>query len=114
MFIREKKNSSGSVSVQIISKSSGKYKVVKTVGSSSNEQEILKLVYLGKQEIERISSQPKLFVSENDTIVDLVFSALNNADIRTVGPEIIFGKIYDHIGFKAINEPLIMCTAFKV
>jgi transposase len=106
MFIREKKNSSGTVSVQIISKSSGKYKVVKTVGSSSNEQEILKLVYLGKQEIERISCQPKLFVSENDTVVDQVFSALNNADIRTVGPEIIFGKIYDHIGFKAIKEEL--------
>jgi hypothetical protein len=29
------------------------YKVVKTIGSSSNEQEILKFVYLGKQEIER-------------------------------------------------------------
>jgi len=106
MFIREKKNSSGSVSVQIISKSSGKYKVVKTIGSSSNEQEILRLTYLGKQEIERISSQPKLFVSENDTIVDQVFSALNNANIRTVGPEIIFGKIYDHIGFTAIKEDL--------
>ena len=106
MFLREKKNSSGSVSVQIISKSSGKYKVVKTVGSSSNEQEILRLTYLGKQEIERISCQPKLFVSENDTIVDQVFSALNNANIRTVGPEIIFGKIYDHIGFNAITEEL--------
>jgi len=106
MFIREKRNSSGSVSVQIISKSSGKYKVVKTIGSSSNEQEILKLVYLGKQEIERISCQPKLFVSENDTIVERVFSVLNNADVRTVGPEIIFGKIYDHIGFKAIQEDL--------
>jgi hypothetical protein len=106
MFIREKRNSSGSISVQIISKSSGKYKVVKTIGSSSNEQEILKFVYLGKQEIERISCQPKLFVSENDTIVEQVFSVLNNADIRTVGPEIIFGKIYDHIGFKAIQEDL--------
>lgn len=106
MFIREKRNSSGSISVQIISKSSGKYKVVKTIGSSSNEQEILKFVYLGKQEIERISCQPRLFVSENDTIVEQVFSVLNNADIRTVGPEIIFGKIYDHIGFKAIQEDL--------
>jgi transposase len=106
MFIREKRNSSGSISVQIISKSSGKYKVVKTIGSSSNEQEILKFVYLGKQEIERISCQPKLFVSENDTIVEQVFSALNNAAIRTVGPEIIFGKIYDHLGFKAIQEDL--------
>jgi len=106
MFIREKRNSSGSVSVQIISKSTGKYKVVKTIGSSSNDQEILKLVYLGKQEIERISCQRKLFVSKNDTIVEQVFSVLNNADIRTVGPEIIFGKIYDHIGFKAIPEDL--------
>ena len=106
MFLREKKNSSGSVSIQIISKSSGKYKVVKTIGSSSNEQETLRLTYLGKQEIERISCQPKLFVSENDTIVDQVFSTLNNANIRTVGPEIIFGKIYDHIGFNSITEEL--------
>lgn len=106
MFIREKRNSSGSVSVQIISKSTGKYKVVKTIGSSSNEQEIIKFVYLGQQEIERISCQPKLFVSENDTMVEHVFSLLNNADIRTVGPEIIFGKIYDHIGFKDISEDL--------
>jgi len=106
MFVRKKRNSSGSVSVQIISKSSGKYKVVKTIGSSSNEQELLKLSYLGKQEIERLSQQPKLFVSESDTVVDQVFSALENASIRTVGPEIIFGKIYDSIGFSAVKEEL--------
>ena len=106
MFVRKKRNSSGSVSVQIISKSSGKYKVVKTIGSSSNEQELLKLSYLGKQEIERLSQQPKLFVSESDTLVDQVFSALENASIRTVGPEIIFGKIYDSIGFNIVKEEL--------
>ncbi len=31
---------------------------------------------------------------------------LSNSHIRTVGPELIFGKIYDHIGFGAIGEPL--------
>jgi transposase len=106
MFLRKKKNLSGSISVQIISKSGGKYKVIKTIGSSSDEQELQKLCFLGKQEIERLSYQPKLFVSENDTIVDLVFSALENASIRTVGPEIIFGKIYDSIGFNNIDEEL--------
>jgi len=35
MFIRKLKNRSGSISVQIISKASGKYKVIKTIGSSS-------------------------------------------------------------------------------
>jgi transposase len=106
MFIRKLKNRSGSISVQIISKSNGKYQVVKTIGSSKIEQEIEKLYFLGKQELERISIQPKLFVSENDTIIEQVFDALQNASIKTVGPEIIFGKIYDHIGFNSINEEL--------
>lgn len=61
---------------------------------------------MGKQEIERLSQQPKLFVSETDTLVDQVFSALNNASIRTVGPEIIFGRIYDSIGFNIVKEEL--------
>jgi transposase len=106
MFLRKLKNRSGSISVQIISKSSGKYRVVKTIGSSHSEQEIIKLVFQAKQEIERLSNQPQLFISESDTIVKQVFSALNNSSIRTVGPEIIFGKIYDYIGFKAIKEDL--------
>ena len=106
MFLRKKPNDSGSVSVQIISKHRGKYKVVKTVGSSSNEQELQKLMFLGKQEIERLSGQSQLFVSENDWQVEQVFNALQNASIKTVGPEIIFGKIYDHIGFNAIEEDL--------
>ena len=63
MFVRKKKNSSGSTSVQIIVNNRGKYKVVKTIGSSYNEQELQKLLYLGKQEIERLDAQSGLFVS---------------------------------------------------
>ena len=33
MFVRKKNNKSGTVSIQIIDKSSGKYKIVKTVGT---------------------------------------------------------------------------------
>lgn len=106
MFLRKLKNRSGSVSIQIISKSSGRYKVIKTIGSSNSEQEILKLTYLAKQEIERLDNQSKLFVSENDMLVEQVFSALKNASIKTVGPEIIFGRIYDSIGFNAVKEEL--------
>ena len=102
MFLPKLKHRFGSVSVQIISKSTGKYKVLKTIGSSSDEQEVQKLAYLAKQEIERISQQPGLFISESDTIVEQVFSSLNNASIRPVGPEIIFGKIYDKIGLGAL------------
>ena len=106
MFLRKKKNKTGSISVQIISKSGGKYKVVKTIGCGRSEQEIQKLEYLGKQELERLSCQPKLFISETDTIVEHIFESLSNANIRVVGPELIFGKIYDKIGFNKIDEEL--------
>lgn len=106
MFLRNKPNKSGSFSVQIISKSRGKSKVIKTIGCSDNEQELQKLYFLGRQEIERLSCQPKLFISENDTIVEQVFSSLDNASIRTVGPELVFGKIYDSIGFGALQEDM--------
>ena len=106
MFVRKKKNKSGSTSVQIISKSKGHYKVVTTIGSGNTDQELQKLWYLGKQEIERMEGQSRLFVSENDTIIEQVFETLENTSVRTVGPEIVFGKIYDHIGFGQISEEL--------
>jgi transposase len=106
VFLRKKRNESGSTSVQIISKAHSKYKVIKTIGSGSSEQEVQKLWYLGKQELERLCAQPMLFVSETDTIIEQLFDGLNNASIRTVGPEIIFGHLYDYIGFDAIKEDL--------
>jgi transposase len=106
MYIRKLKNRSGSQSVQVIQKINGRYKVVKTMGSATTQQEIENLVNLARQEIDRLGAQPKLFVSESDAAIEQAFSVLENASIRTLGPEIIFGKIYDHIGFGAIQEEL--------
>lgn len=106
MFIRKLKNRSGSLSVQVIQKINRRYKVIKTIGSATIQQEIEKLVDLARQEIDRHAAQPKLFVSENDLAIEQAFSMLNNANIRTLGPEIIFGKIYDSIGFGCIGEEM--------
>ena len=76
MFLRKLRNRSGSISVQIISKSSGKYKVLKTIGCGRTEQDIEKLVFLGKQEMSLLSKQSKLFISENDTVINHIFSTL--------------------------------------
>lgn len=92
--------------MQVISKTAGKYKVLKSIGSASSEQELEKLWFIGLQEIDRLKAQTKLFLSETDTVVEQVFKALDNASIRTIGPELIFGKIYDHIGFNDVGEYL--------
>ena len=106
MFIRKKKNKSGSYSVQIISKARGKYKVLKTMGSGKTEQEVLKLVLLAQEELDRLKAQPELFISEKDVSIEAIFSTLSNSSIQTVGPELVFGKIYNHIGFNQIHEDL--------
>ena len=106
MFVRKLKNRSGSTSVQVIQKIKGRYKVLKTVGCATVLHEIEKLVLLAKQEIDRLNAQPKLFISEKDELVDQTLSSIENSDIQTIGPEIVFGKIYDSIGFGQISEPL--------
>jgi len=57
MFIRQKNNQSGTVSVQIIDKSRGRYKVVKTIGSSSVPSELDRLNIQAKSELMRLTPQ---------------------------------------------------------
>lgn len=106
MFVRELKNRSGSVSIQIVSKARGKYKVVKSLGSAITRQEIERLTQLARQEIERLSGPLTLFTSSDDILVEKVFESLDNSSIQTVGPELVFGKIFDYIGFNRVDEEL--------
>ena len=107
MFVRKKRNKSGSVSVQVIDKSRG-YQVVKSIGSARDPAEIARLVELGELFITRRRSQYSLFPEgQHDNAVILEFvDHLRNASIRTLGPELIFGRLFDEIGFGAIPERL--------
>lgn len=106
MYIRKKTNPSGSVSVQVIQKVNGRNKILSVVGSATTWQEIEELVNQAREEIEILTAQPKLFISENDVAIEQAYAMLSNSNIRTLGPEIIFGKIYDNIGFGAIKEDM--------
>ena len=103
MFVRKKKNKSGSISIQIIQKQKGKYKVVKTIGSAIDEDEIEFLYQQANKSIPELFNQLNLFDSRA-TSVDV--RELNNDQIRVIGPELILGKIFNHIGFDRIKEDL--------
>lgn len=106
VFIRKLKNRSGSISIQIISKSKGKYKVVKTIGSNRTQEGINLLLNQAKHELNNIQKQTSLFLSQEDSQIESFLSTLNNANVRVIGPELVFGKIYNKIGFNAIRESL--------
>lgn len=106
MFIRQKKNKSGSVSVQIISKLSGKYKLHQTVGSASSPEGIEILLQQARHTLSRIQGQSSLFPSQTDANIEGFLNTLSNSHIQVIGPELVFGKIYDAIGFNAVGEDL--------
>jgi hypothetical protein len=70
MFIRQKKNKSGSVSVQIISKCDGKYKLLQTIGSATSPEGIGMLMQQASYELSKIQSQPSLFPSSTDANIE--------------------------------------------
>jgi hypothetical protein len=54
MFVGKKQNASGSLSIEIISKNPGKYKVIRTVGCAKTKREEELFILLVKSELERI------------------------------------------------------------
>lgn len=101
MFVRKKKNRSGTVSVQIIKKIDRVNKVIKTIGSSSDPAEIDLLYHKALYEMPRLYGAT-LF----DPPSELKISELTNDNIRVIGPELVFSRIFNHIGFNAIKDGL--------
>jgi hypothetical protein len=73
MYVREVNNRSGSVSIQIISKSRGKYKVLKSIGCGRSVQEIATLKEIARLEMSKLEKQPGLFVSKDDCFIESLY-----------------------------------------
>lgn len=108
MFVRKLKNRSGSVSVQAILKKNGAYSVVKTFGSSKDPNKIEQLLLAARAFAQNPSGSLPLFatLSREDLIIRNFLEGLGNDTVRTIGPELIFGTLFDRIGFNAVRDEL--------
>lgn len=106
MHIQKKKNQSGSVSVQIRQRGKTGSCLIKTIGCSSDIEQINQLVCEGKLEIARIEGQQTFpfEASKEKELLELFYEGIK--DVSLVGPELLLGRIYDEIGFNAIGEEL--------
>ena len=108
MFVRKKRNKSGSISVQIVDKSDG-YRVVKTVGASKVDAEIELFVQKARHTIRTSGGkQNELFSFRppEEAVVRRFLGELSNEQIRVIGPELIFGTLFDRLGFGAVPDSL--------
>lgn len=107
MFVRKKPNKSGTTSVHVVEKRNGRYCVVKSFGASKDSMEI-----------ERMCGEAAIYVKKaTGTFYDLFnpvpgvsieefLSGISNAQVSVIGPELVFGRLYDKVGFGGIGDEL--------
>lgn len=110
MFVRKKKNPSGIISVQVLDKSHGISRLVKTIGSSANPVEVESLFAEGKKWINTHLGQQDMFKQieqeqEEKRSIEYVFSNIEN--ILLNGTQIILEKVFKSIGFDKLGDEVL-------
>jgi hypothetical protein len=107
LYIREKKNKSGSVSVIIIDRNNRGYKVVETIGCAYNETDLEIFLDIAQARLKELNK--KLYPSLFDVVEpelpkhqSLQFINIYNRDMMPVGDELIYGELFKQIGCNKI------------
>jgi transposase len=111
MFVRKKPNKSGKTSVQVIDKIKGKYKVAKTIGSSSIESEVEKLVALGQEWIKNYKGSLEIPFNDEEQVAESVLETIES--ITVSGTELLLDKIFNDIGFNVINDDIFRWLVYS-
>ncbi len=104
MFVRKKQNKSGLVSIQVIDKSSGKYKLLKTIGSSADINEVDFLFKQGQDYIKKYKGQLEIDFNNADEMFSKFIAGIKQVNVA--GSELLLGKIFDEIGFNQIQDEI--------
>lgn len=119
MFVRKKRNRSGTTSVSVVFKSGGTFKEVHHLGSSADPVEIQRMytegcewiaLYGGQQLID-FDEQSRKEQAEAEATAQAIADfkeALSHVERTTLdAPQIILNRVYDRIGFNAIKDDIL-------
>ena len=104
MFIRQKKNKRGVISIQVIDKSSGKYKLLKTIGSSLDKLKVKQLLTDADVWVKKHNGLIEIDFSQTDILLEQLVASIQQ--IKIVGIELLLGKLFTDIGFATIKDAL--------
>lgn len=106
MYVRKKKNKSGSISVQVINTSGERDRLLKTIGSTGDPHKLKELLQHAHNFISEYTGQEEITFEYYEDKIFMDYLKLALTDIQMVGPELILGKIYNEIGFNKIDDEL--------
>jgi transposase len=110
MYVRKKNNRSGSTSVVIVDKSTGKIRYLKTIGVSSDRQEIEALLQQGKKWIAGYCGNRDMFAlaeqqREEKQVTEYLLNNVEN--ILLNGTQLILNEVFQLVGFDAIDDDIL-------
>lgn len=107
MFVRKKPNKSGTTSVQVVEKRNGKYCVVKSFGASKDSKEVELMYSEATLYVKKATGNLyDLFNPAPRISIEDFLSDISNAQVSVIGPELVFGRLYDKVGFGEIGDEL--------
>ena len=110
MYVRKKSNRSGSTSVVVIEKNKVKVYYLKTMGVSSDANEIEELYVQGKKWIMEQTGQRDMFFehARQKEEKEIVKGFLDKVEhILLNGTQLILNPVYHYIGFDKINDDVL-------
>lgn len=111
MFVRRKKNRSGTTSVVVVDKHGGKFRELHTVGIARSDAEISSLCEKGRQWIkDHLGIREFDFEGseKRELELEMTRSVLDNVDaILLNGAKLIIDKVYDSIGFNQLEDDVL-------
>jgi transposase len=110
MFVRKKKNRSGTTSVVVVDKSGGRFVELKTIGVSSDPKEIERLYFEGKKWISvHLGNRDMFTLAEREREEKQVTEyLLNNVEnILLNGTQLILNEVFNLVGFDAIDDEIL-------
>lgn len=111
MFVRRKKNRSGTTSVVVVDKHGGRFKELHTVGVSCDETEINRLCHEGREWVKSHLGIRELDFEgpeSKDREREAAEKMLSSVDsILLNGAKLILDKVYDSVGFNRVDDEIL-------
>lgn len=111
MFIRRLKSKNGKTYIQVVDKSSGRYKVLKSFGGSACDTELSILVSKAEHWILAHSGSLEIDFSNTNQQIERFLDSVNQ--LNQVGFDLLLGQLFDEIGFNVIGDDifkqLVLC-----
>lgn len=108
MFVRKRKNRSGSTTIVVVDKSSGKFRELANFGSSSDPEEIKRLVDKARSYIEHFEGQQLIDFDGTAKAHEATEEFIGGIEsVLLNGPQLILNRIYDEIGFNVIDDDVL-------